>query len=288
MMKKSVRSAVLSVLLSGLLAASMLIPAYAATPGTIPSLRTRSSETHVAELAAAIDEIVRVADEGDYAYNGWQLLQEDAGGSVRVLRSDMTYPGNDVAVLAQEYGYTDAIASFYYDNPAVTGRSLTAAGPLFIRAEIDEKTYCYYFKDNQMIRRVGPEGTQDNLKANSFLKSLYKIAAESEAPSRIVSKDTVDVTVSSTVYPRFDGRAVRIYGTWNEGDVPREGLLSIDETTTLSPDCVTDTNYAEGDTALAWFKKKLVSDNPTDIMGVYSVDITGNHIDRIYGSFWWD
>ena len=288
MMKKSVRSAVLSVLLSGLLAASMLIPASAATPGTIPSLRTRSSETHVAELAAAIDEIVRVADEGDYAYNGWQLLQEDAGGSVRVLRSDMTYPGNDVAVLAQEYGYTDAIASFYYDNPAVTGRSLTAAGPLFIRAEIDEKTYCYYFKDNQMIRRVGPEGTQDNLKANSFLKSLYRIAAESEAPSRIVSKDTVDVTVSSTVYPRFDGRAVRIYGTWNEGDVPREGLLSIDETTTLSPDCVTDTNYAEGDTALAWFKKKLVSDNPTDIMGVYSVDITGNHIDRIYGSFWWD
>ena len=288
MMKKSVRSAVLSVLLSGLLAASMLIPASAATPGTIPSLRTRSSETHVAELAAAIDEIVHVADEGDYAYNGWQLLQEDAGGSVRVLRSDMTYPGNDVAVLAQEYGYTDAIASFYYDNPAVTGRSLTAAGPLFIRAEIDEKTYCYYFKDNQMIRRMGPEGTQDNLKANSFLKSLYRIAAESEAPSRIVSKDTVDVTVSSTVYPRFDGRAVHIYGTWNEGDVPREGFLSIDETTTLSPDCVTDTNYAEGDTALAWFKKKLVSDNPTDIMGVYSVDITGNHIDRIYGSFWWD
>ena len=28
--------------------------------------------------------------------------------------------------------------------------------------------------------------------------------------------------------------------------------------------------------------------NHTNLMGVFDIDVTGNHIDRFYGAYWWD
>ena len=51
--------------------------------------------------------------------------------------------------------------------------------------------------------------------------------------------------------------------------------------------------YEEGDTVLDWYKRVL--DMPVDsfiggypLMGVFDISVTGDHVDKYYGSYWWD
>ena len=55
--------------------------------------------------------------------------------------------------------------------------------------------------------------------------------------------------------------------------------------------------YEEGDTPLSWFNKvnelretdidSYTSMGPA-LVGVFEVSISGDHIERIYGIYWWD
>jgi hypothetical protein len=56
-------------------------------------------------------------------------------------------------------------------------------------------------------------------------------------------------------------------------------------------------NYEDGDTVVEWYKKNLelyrkdpngYSAEGMPLQGVFDVDCTGDHIDRFYGSYWWD
>ncbi|MCR5509140.1 MAG: SPOR domain-containing protein [Lachnospiraceae bacterium] len=42
--------------------------------------------------------------------------------------------------------------------------------------------------------------------------------------------------------------------------------------------------YKKGDSPLEWFN----SADPQDTVGVFEVSIEGNHVERFYGSYWWD
>lgn len=49
--------------------------------------------------------------------------------------------------------------------------------------------------------------------------------------------------------------------------------------------------YSEGDSALDWYKKMSVITDDTyslALSGVFEVGLTENHIDVIYGTYWWD
>ena len=80
-------------------------------------------------------------------------------------------------------------------------------------------------------------------------------------------------------------------------EVPTEALSGTYEdegpmTLTVDSDTVFDKTcdmqffpgYKEGESPLEWF----ISASGEDIMGVFEVGITGNHIDSFYGSYWWD
>ena len=44
-----------------------------------------------------------------------------------------------------------------------------------------------------------------------------------------------------------------------------------------------------GDTALEWIGRLMARDpEHMSLSGVYDADVTGNHIDRVYGLYWWD
>ena len=56
-------------------------------------------------------------------------------------------------------------------------------------------------------------------------------------------------------------------------------------------------NYEDGDTVVEWYKKNLelyrkdpdgYSAKGMALLGVFDIDCTGDHIDRFYGSYWWD
>ena len=47
--------------------------------------------------------------------------------------------------------------------------------------------------------------------------------------------------------------------------------------------------YEDGNTAVEWIANLMRRDPETaSLSGVYDVDVTGNHIDRVYGLYWWD
>lgn len=75
--------------------------------------------------------------------------------------------------------------------------------------------------------------------------------------------------------------------------------LYIDEDTVFDETCDMQffANHEEGDTPLEWYRRnfELMQSDPDTYMangpalsGVFEVSVTGSHIDRFYGSYWWD
>ncbi|MCR4656095.1 MAG: SPOR domain-containing protein [Lachnospiraceae bacterium] len=91
-------------------------------------------------------------------------------------------------------------------------------------------------------------------------------------------------------------------------DVPVESLagedlgemtLIVDRDTEFDETCDMDSfgNYKKNQSVLKWFNQnnKLMNSDPDKYMsegpalqGVFEVSITGDHIDRFYGCYWWD
>ena len=87
----------------------------------------------------------------------------------------------------------------------------------------------------------------------------------------------------------------RIEGEINE----KEMTLIIDEETEFDPSCNMSFfgNYEEGQSVLEWFLKNeelaqtdydSYADKGPALIGIFDVTVTGDHIDRFYGSYWWD
>lgn len=70
--------------------------------------------------------------------------------------------------------------------------------------------------------------------------------------------------------------------------------LVVDDKTIFAQDCEMSVfgHYQDGMSVLAWMKAaydaRLADSNDFSIIGVYDVELTDNHIDRIKGLYWWD
>ncbi len=78
-----------------------------------------------------------------------------------------------------------------------------------------------------------------------------------------------------------------------------EMTLIVDRDTEFDESCDMENfgNYKKGNSVLKWFNNndKLMKSDPDEYMsegpalqGVFEVSITGDHIDKFYGSYWWD
>lgn len=81
------------------------------------------------------------------------------------------------------------------------------------------------------------------------------------------------------------------------GDDTGEATLIVDKDTVFDKTCDMQffPYYQEGDSPLEWFNHINDIRNSEEyqaqggaLRGVFEVDITGNHVDRYYGSYWWD
>ena len=71
--------------------------------------------------------------------------------------------------------------------------------------------------------------------------------------------------------------------------------LVIDADTVFDESCDTSffSGYHDGDTPLEWIHharelEEKEPDRGPALIGVYEVSLTGKHVDRYYGSYWWD
>ncbi|MBQ6967455.1 MAG: hypothetical protein IJP84_06090 [Lachnospiraceae bacterium] len=108
-----------------------------------------------------------------------------------------------------------------------------------------------------------------------------------EKDDRVILKDVI-VNIKNNWYPSFD-----------EAEPEYKMTLVIDKNTVFDDSCEMEFfgNYEKGDSPLKWYKRNLelmekdpdkyMSNGPA-LSGIFEVGITGDHIDRFFGSYWWD
>ena len=75
-----------------------------------------------------------------------------------------------------------------------------------------------------------------------------------------------------------------------------EATLYCDKDTVFDPSCDMSPfiSHKQGEGFFEWMRslesrKKTGSDEDfTEYVGVFEVSVTGSHIDRVYGAYWWD
>lgn len=103
-----------------------------------------------------------------------------------------------------------------------------------------------------------------------------------------------DLTVQSSQIVLHNVRTEDLSGEYI-GDM----TLIVDEDTIFDEKCemMYFGHYREGDTPLSWFQynMEMLNINPEEfwpansaLLGVFEVSVTGSHIDRFFGSYWWD
>ncbi len=111
------------------------------------------------------------------------------------------------------------------------------------------------------------------------------------------SGDRISTTIYYTVYKGdsfefYDDKVIinDVITESLESGETGEASLVVDAETVFDENADTFgfANYYEGELPLDWFLENRNSDNPMDLMGVFEVKITGNHIDSYLGSYWWD
>lgn len=249
-------------------------------------LEKKAGVADVPAKVAIIDNIINTTDTGKYAYNGWQWMTEEQDGSVRILKAQQYQMWSEVGELCREYGYNEGIADFYYDNPDAYEGRMSSVGPVCIRAYIDGDEYRYYFFENKMIRRVGPDGTQNNPTTNAFLSSLYEMGVKYRSPGVVVKNGTFELVISSRdqIHPLKDS-----FQIINENSPA--GYYVIDGKTKISvqeKNVFSSPDYYHGEGALSWYRAQYKDKNSTSPLGVFLVYTTGEHIDIIYDTYWWD
>lgn len=139
------------------------------------------------------------------------------------------------------------------------------------------------------------EGLLENVKSEGYKDAYVKYTGE-RLNNRVYytcsSLDDVTVSDSKVVLEDFDISDPSL-------GIDYTMTLIIDDKTEFDKSCETEffANYEENDTPLEWYKRNYdYSKNDPDkymesgpaLIGVFEVSITDGHIDRFYGSYWWD
>ena len=141
---------------------------------------------------------------------------------------------------------------------------------------------------------LGPYDTEEEANANLaeaqqyFPDAYVKYSGEFLANSfhrlmlYVYSSDTMQVQDS---YITLNGNS-----NFYEG----EQTFIVDEKTVFANDCEMSVfgHYQEGMSVLEWMKvayaARQADETDFSVIGVYEMDMTGNHVDSIHGLYWWD
>lgn len=267
-------------------------------------LLSKGSAVDVDKKVELIRDMEIMTDSGEYETEGFQTRNQDGQVLMSTIRTGNPY----MDPVMESVGYSSYTIWYYYDNPDVSDEQISE-GPNFAYCKINGNGYEYYYWQNQLIRRAGPDYTADNIEVNEFLNQVWQIGRyyrhntvsdpASEGRVGADGQKTVRQNITVTSIEDITEEADRIIlnplpGNDMAGDKPRLTLIVDADTVFDTYDADGYADREEGDTPLSWYKKQLKmmreddGYNHTNLMGVFDIDVTGNHIDRFYGAYWWD
>ena len=274
-------------------------------PEDYPDLEAKGSlsETEIDHLVEGVDDLISFDpdDAGityDYMYGlgtCQSFYTNDAG--TRIVSADISTENPIADKIMKKVGYNDYYITFYYTHAVWGDPNEACVVPVYAQMDIDGKSYEYYFCDSQLARRIGPDGTSDNIKTNDFTNDIYKLGCyygnvlEGER-----GRYGLFVMNNDCIEKQNDKYVITC------GVQGREGTYSftIDNETKMPPenDGTFMSGYRKGESVYEWYDRTyfaiendMCEEYETEItalMGIFDVKTTDGHVDYLCECYWWD
>ncbi len=266
------KARVISLMLGLVLALASLsaVPAYAATSkksGKTTGRKTESKESVKQEKDKKKTDIDALAKYKDGFYGIWTNAVKEPGPAINEAKK-LNKKGYDSYVCYSPEWANLNSKPFY----------CVTAGRYASKKEAEA--------DLEGVKKAGYEGAYVKFSGErkyvtiSYLSdgNIKMDVSENEA----VLKD-VEFEIARSWYPQME----------NEEQLKADFIIDKDTVFDETCDTAFFENYKKGDTPLKWFKRNydLMQKNSGETMalfGVFEVGVNGDHIDRFFGSYWWD
>lgn len=289
---------IITMFMTGIIAFVICITSFAYEP-----LPLKANEQNIEAVINDIRGIYSQTNTGDYIRQGKQVLKSEQIDNDliwnTVLKTVLSNGNILLDPLMKKYGYSNYTVEYYYENPDYRREQIPlyygSGSPVFILAVIDGREYRYYFHNESMIRRIGPEGTvSDNPKTNEFLNQLYQVG---RLYNNDMSDDT-DLSLNGDViyfgYEHYDtGKEIwlcsRIFPSDKSGGENESRIYIVDQNTAVSAPVHEEKTWRKGDHGYQWlsrhFNTEAAYGGYVGSVECYEVDTTGNHVDVIKGIY---
>lgn len=194
----------------------------------------------------------------------------------------------------KKVGYKEYEVNYYYPFGLWIFDEATVVKPVYVCLYIDGNGYEYYFDNDELVRRNGPEGVTINPKTNDFINHIYKIGCY-YGNNLVGEKDRYSITVSSSDSIEKKGDSFVLTG--NIMGRNQTGSFVIDKNTVFDKDFDGTglQGLKKGEAFYDWYCRAYDAiENQEDwievttMLGIWDVKTTGGHVDYICGSYWWD
>lgn len=256
------------------------------------NLTGQSNHQDVESTVKIIRGMYNTTNSGSYIKRGNQWFRNADSNEVIKAVVSTGDPAMDAAM--KKNGYQNYSIEYYYDNYDYSQQYISYyAGPNFAFAVIDGKEYRYYFSDNNMIRRIGPDGNIiNNPVTNEFLNQVYQVGCRMQNDLSVCSQRSLNQEVIVFGSNYYDmGNHLELYAHVMNDDSNRatSNVYIIDANTKISSNITSERTWRSGDNGYTWFKRHLNTDNVDggymSSLECFQVNTTGSHVDYIEGIY---
>ncbi|MDO4487668.1 MAG: hypothetical protein Q4B67_01060 [Eubacteriales bacterium] len=144
-----------------------------------PSLAKRGSvtEDNIGGYFEAVSDLLfYIPEEAAYYEIGnsvIQLLYNFGEEKTEIIESVVSKGNSLLDPVMKKVGYKDYQVTYYYDYGIFAVNALP--GPVLALLEIDGKQYEYYYDNDELIYRYGPDGESYSPEVNEFMQDIYKV-----------------------------------------------------------------------------------------------------------------
>lgn len=194
----------------------------------------------------------------------------------------------------QKVGYKNYEVDYYYPFGMWIQDEGSEVKPVYVSLLIDGNSYEYYFLDDELFRRVGPEGVSNYTKPNDFINGIYSVGCY-YGNTLVGEKNRYNVTISSIDEIAKTNDSIVLSGMIYGRNM--SGSFVIDEKTEFDKDF--DSTQLEGlksgESFYDWYLRAYDSiENEDDwiefsaLLGIWDFKTTNGHVDSVCGTYWWD
>lgn len=238
------------------------------------------------------------SDDEDYEtvgeYNVSQEFYEDDHYGTRVTHTIIWSESELLDPVMNKVGYKEYEVNYIYPLGMWIDENDYEVKPVYASLYIDGNGYEYYFMNDELIMRNGPEGISYNPKTNDFINSIYKVGCY-YGNTLLGERDRYSVTISSLdSIEKTDNSFILTGQIWGRITT---GLFVIDEDTVFDESCegYGFEGLKDDESFYSWYQRVYdASINQEEwvdfstLLGIWDFKTTNGHVDSVCGTYWWD